>query len=102
MAELREMQLQAVAEMILLRPWLASTPARVLLQMVALVQLRGGLRSISIILTVTTAAFMGLAGAAYAWDSGNLWQLFLIMGTPPLLVVTLGVLLLGAVVPQRS
>ena len=34
-------------------------------------------------------------------DPGNLWQLFLIMGTPPLLVVTVGILLMGAVVPQQ-
>ena len=100
MAELKEMQLHAVAEMILLRPWLSATPACVLLQVVALSQLRGALRSISIILTVVTTAFVGLAGAAYAMDPGNLWQLFLIMGTPPLLVVTVGILLMGAVVSQ--
>ncbi len=93
--------MHAIAEMILLRPWLSSTPVCVVLQVFALAQLKGALRSISLILTVVTGAFVGLAGAAYAMDPGNLWQLFLIMGTPPLLVVTVGILLMGAVVPQQ-
>ena len=102
MAELRELQLHAVAEMILLRPWLASTPACVLLQVLALIRLKGALRSITIIFTVITGAVVALAGAAYAWDPGNLWQIFLILGTPPMLVMTLGLLVVGAVIPQRS
>ena len=97
-----ETTLMQVSEAIILHPWLAAAPASIGLQVVALIRLRGALRSLSIILTVITGAVVGLAAAAYFLDPGNLWQLLLILATPPMLVLTMGVLLMGLVVGPRA
>jgi hypothetical protein len=90
-----------VSQAIILQPWLGAAPASVVLQMVAIIRLKGTLRSLSIILAVITGAVGGLAMAAYLFDPGNLWQLFLILATPPVLVLTTGVLLMGLMVRSR-
>lgn len=97
---MNDASLQAVADMVILQPWLGAAPASVFLQFVALFRLKGALHSICVVLAVITGAVFGVAGAAYAMDPGNLWQLLLIMGTPPLLVLTVGLLLMGAVAPK--
>ena len=88
-------------EAFILQPWLGAAPASVLLQIVALVRLKGILRGLSIILAVITGAVLGLAVAAYFLDPGNLWQLFVTMAAPPMLVLTTGILLMGLVAPPR-
>lgn len=92
-----EANLQAVADLVILKPWLGAAPASVVLQMVALARLKGALHSLCVVLAVITGAVFGVSGAAYSMDPGNLWQLLLIMRTPPLLVLTVGLLLMGAV-----
>ena len=82
-------------EAIILQPWWGAAPASLVLQVVALFRLRGLLRSLSVILAVMTGAVAGLVFAAYLWDPGNLWQLLLILATPPVFVLTTGVLLMG-------
>ena len=96
-----DMSLLEVFEALIFQPWLGAAPASVLLQIVALVRLKGILRSLSIILTVITGAVLGLAVAAYFLDPGNLWQLFITMAAPPMLVLTTGILLMGLVAPPR-
>ena len=91
---------EAVADLLILKPWLGAAPASVVLQLVALVRLKGALHSICVFLAVITGAVFGVAAAAYALDPGNLWQLLLIMGAPPLLVLSVGLLLMGAVSPK--
>lgn len=93
-----EVSLHAASEVILAQPWFAAAPASVLLQLVALARLRGRLRSVAFILAVTTVAVASLAAAAYQWDPGNLWQLLLMLASPPMLVLTVGVLLMEFVV----
>ena len=95
-----DVTLEAVADLVILKPWLSAAPASIVLQLVALARLKGALHSICVILAVITGAVFGIAGAAYAMDPGNLWQLLLIMGAPPLLVLTMGLLLMGAVSPK--
>ena len=95
-----EVTLGAVTDLVILKPWLGAAPASIVLQLVGLGRLRGALRSLCVVLAVITGAVFGVAGAAYALDPGNLWQLMLIMGTPPLLVLTVGLLLMGAVSPK--
>ena len=90
------------SEAIILHPWLAAAPASVGLQIVALIQLKGMLRSLSIILAVITGAVVGLAVAAYLLDPGNLWQLLLLLAAPPMLVLTTGLLLMGLVIRPRQ
>ena len=68
-----------------------------MLQGVAIVRFRGGVRALSVILAIVTGAAFGLASAAYAMDPGNLWQLFLMFSTPPLFVLSAGVLAIGLV-----
>ncbi len=92
-----DLNTQAITEMVILQPWATSAPASVLLQVIAVVRLKGLLRSLTVMVVVVTAAVFGLAFAAYSFDHGNLWELVLIMGTPPLFVVTIGLLLMGAV-----
>ena len=94
--------LQAVSEAIFMEPWLGAAPASVLLQAVALVRLKGTLRGISLILAVITGAVGGLALAAYQLAPGNLWELLLMLASPPMLVLTAGVLLMGLVVLPRT
>ena len=77
-------------EAFILQPWLGAAPASVLLQIVALVRLKGILRGLSSILAVITGAVLGLAVEAYFLDPGNLWQLFVTMAAPPMLVLTTG------------
>ncbi len=79
------------------RPWLMAAPACAVLQCVAIFKFRGGVRAASVILAVVTGAAFGLASAAFALDPGNLWQLFLMFSTPPLFVLTAGVLAIGLV-----
>ncbi len=71
------------------------------LQAVALVRLRGALRSMSLILTVVMVAVVGLSVTAYTLDPSNLWQMFLMLATPPALVLTAGLLAIGSVVRRR-
>ena len=99
-----ESSVLAVSEAIFLQPWMGAAPASVLLQVIALTRLRGVLRSISIVLAVVTSAVGGLTVAAYQLDPGNLWQLLLTLATPPMLILTIGVLLMGLFVsaPQPS
>lgn len=97
-----EASLKIVADFVILEPWLSAAPASIVLQLVALARLKGSLHSLCVILAVITGAVFGVAGAAYAWDPGNLWQLLLIMSTPPLLVLTVGLLLMGAVSPKTA
>ena len=91
---------EAVADLLILKPWLGAAPASVVVQLVALARLKGALHSICVILAVITGAVFGVAAAAYALDPGNLWQLLLIIGAPPLLVLSVGLLLMGAVSPK--
>ena len=92
-----------LATQALLQPWLVGAPAIVLLQVVALVRLRGAARSLVVVLGVVTGAILGLVVAAYALDPGNLWELLLRLSTPPLFVLTVGVLVIGLIVgPGRS
>ena len=97
---MNDASLQAVADLVMLKPWLGAAPASLALQLVALARLKGALHSLCVVLSVITGAVFGVAGAAYALDPGNLWQLLLIMGTPPLAVLTVGLLLMGAVAPK--
>ena len=96
-----ETSLLEVSEAIMLHPLLCAAPASVGLQIVALIRLEGMLRSLTIILAVITGAVGGLAVAAYLLDPGNMWQLLLMMASPPMLVLTTGVLLMGLVVRPR-
>ena len=93
---------QAVSDVIISQPWFAAAPASVLLQVVALVRLRGPLRSVALILAVTTGTVGSLTVAAYHLDPGNLWQLLLMLASPPMLVLTAGVLLIGLMVRPRA
>lgn len=95
-----EASLQAVADLVILKPWLGAAPASVVLQVMALARLKGALHSLCVILAVITGAVFGVAGAAYSLDPGNLWQLLLIMSTPPLLVLSVGLLVMGALSPK--
>ena len=85
-----EVSVQAITDIVLLKPWLGAAPVSVLLQVVALIRLKGALHSLMVMLTVITGAVFGVAGAAFYMTPGNMWQILLIMGTPPLLVVTVG------------
>ena len=60
-----------ISEAIILQPLLGAAPASVLLQIVALVRLRGVLRSLSIVLSVITGAVVGLTVTAYFLDPGH-------------------------------
>jgi hypothetical protein len=84
-------------EMLVARPWLIAAPACAVLQCVAILRYRGVVRALSVILAVMTGAACGLAIAAYAMDPGNLWQLFLMFSTPPLFVLSAGVLAIGLI-----
>ena len=90
-----DIDLQAIVETITLHPLLCAAPASAVLQLVGLVWLRGPLRSISLILAVVTGAICALATAAYVFDSGNSWQLVLLLAGPPLFVGSAGVLVPG-------
>ena len=90
-----------MSEAFIRQPWLGAAPASVVLQIVALVRLKGLLRSLSLILGVITGAVLGLAVAASLLDPGTLWQLFIRLATPPILVLTTGLLLMGLVVRPR-
>ena len=96
-----ESSLLAVSEAIVVQPWVGVAPASVLLQIIGLVRLKGLLRSICVILAVITGAVAGLAFEAYQLDPGNLWQLLLLLASPPLLVLTTGLLLIGLLVRPR-
>lgn len=86
-----------IPEVLLARPWLVAAPACALFQSIAILRFRGTVRAVSVILAVMTGAAFGLATAAYAIDPGNLWQLFLMFSTPPLFVLSAGVLTIGVV-----
>jgi Na+-driven multidrug efflux pump len=93
----------AIAEAVSLEPWLTAAPASVVLQMVSVARLRGAMRGISIILACMTGVLCALAVAAYAMDPGNLWQIVLLMTARPVLVLTVGTLLMGLILnPRRS
>ena len=94
--------LSAIAEAVILQPWLAAVPASVVLQLVALVWLKGVGRAISAVLTVVTATVCGLVASAYTMEPGNLWQLLLHLAGPPLFVLTSGTLLMGLVLSPRT
>ena len=91
----------AITEAVALQPWLTAAPASIMLQLVALVRLRGAMRAISIVLAVMTGALCALAVAAYAMDPGNLWQIMLLMASPPVLVLTVGTLIMGLILNPR-
>ncbi len=91
----------AITEAVALQPWLTAAPASIMLQLVALVRLRGAMRAISIVLAVMTGALCALAVAAYTMDPGNLWQIMLIMASPPVLVLTVGTLIMGLILNPR-
>jgi hypothetical protein len=90
--------LQAVSEAIIHQPWLSAATASVVLQFIALVRLRGILRSLSLILAVVTGSVGALVVTAYVLDPGNLWQLLLHLATPPVFVSTAGLLVMGLLV----
>ena len=93
----------ALTEAVTLQPWLAAAPASVVLQFVSLIRLKGVMRGISIILAAVTGALCALAAAAYAMDPGNLWQIMILMAAPPVLVLTVGTLLMGLILnPQYA
>ncbi len=81
--------------------WMIGIAAYPILQAVALVRLRGTLRGMSLILTVVMVAVVGLSVTAYTLDPSNLWQMFLMLATPPALVLTAGLLAIGSVVRRR-
>ena len=97
-----EVSVQAITDIVLLKPWLGAAPASVFLQAIALIRLKGALHSLSVMLTVITGAVFGVAGAAFYMDPGNMWQILLIMGTPPLLVLTVGLLLMVGLIWFRG
>ena len=91
----------AIAEAITLEPWLTAAPASVVLQVFSMARLRGAMRGISIILACMTGVLCTLAVAAYAMDPGNLWQIVLLMTARPVLVLTVGTLLMGLILNPR-
>ena len=93
----------AIAEAITLEPWLTAAPASVVLQVFSMARLRGAMRGISIILACMTGVLCALAVAAYAMDPWNLWQIVLLMTARPVLVLTVGTLLMGLILnPRRA
>ena len=96
-----DVSVQAITDIVLLKPWLGAAPASVFLQAIALIRLRGALHSLSIMLSLVTGAVFGMAGAAFYMDPGNMWQILLVMGTPPLFVLTVGLLLMGLVASEH-
>ncbi len=64
-----DLNVQAVSEAIFMQPWLGAAPASVLLQVVALVRLKGTLRSVALILAVTTGAVGSLRYCQKLWIS---------------------------------
>ena len=91
----------AITEAIALQPWITAAPASIVLQLVALIRLRGAMRAISIVLVVITGAVCALAVVAFAMDPGNLWQLLLLMSAPPVFVLTVGTLVMGLILNPR-
>ena len=91
----------AITEAVALEPWLTAAPASVVLQMFSVARLRGAMRGISIILACMTGVLCALAVAAYAMDPGNLWQIVLLMTARPVLVLTVGTLLMGLILTPR-
>ena len=83
-------------------PWMMAAAAYPVLQTVALVRLRGILFTMSLIVTVTMVAVIGLTASAFYLDPSNLWQMFPMLAVPPALVVTTGLLALGSVVDRRA
>ena len=81
--------------------WMVAVPAYVILQTVALLQLTGSVRIPSLVLAVVMASVFALSIAAYTTDRSTLWQMYLIIATPPALVIVVGLLLIGYVV-RRS
>ena len=98
---MNEVSLAAISEAVAYQPLLGAAPASVLLQIVALIRLSGILRNISVVLTVITGAVVAFAVSAYLFDPGNLWEILLILAAPPILVLTLGIILIGCVVRPR-
>lgn len=88
---------ELLPELLVARPWLIAAPACAVFQCVSVLRFRGAIRAVSVVLAVMTGAAFGLAGAAYAMDPGNLWQLLLMFSTPPLFVLSAGVLAMGVV-----
>ncbi len=83
-------------------PWMMAAAAYPVLQTVALVRLTGILFTMSLIVTVTMVAVIGLTASAFYLDPSNLWQMFPMLAVPPALVVTTGLLALGSVVGRRE
>ena len=83
-------------------PWMVAGAVYPVLQTVALVRLTGILFTMSLIVTVTMVAVSGLTTSAFYLDPSNLWQMFPMLAVPPALVVTTGLLALGAVVGRRA
>ncbi len=81
--------------------WMIGVAVYPVLQVVALVRLRGTLRGMSVILTVVMVVVAGLSIATYAMDPSSLWQMSLRLATPPALVLTAGLLAIGSVVRRR-
>lgn len=92
-----KMLYEMMPEMLVARPWLMAAPGCAVLQFVSIVKFRGLARSLSVILAVVTGAAFGLATAAYSMDPGNLWQLLLMFSTPPLFILSAGVVAIGFV-----
>ena len=88
---------ELLPELLVAKPWLIAAPACAVFQCVSILRFRGTVRAVSVILAVMTGAAFGLASAAYAIDPGNLWQLFLMFSTPPLFVLSAGVMTIGVV-----
>ena len=95
------MSLHEIAESVSRHPWLIAAPVSLVLQISALIWLRGALQSLCWILAAVTGAICAFAVAAYILDPRNLWQLVLLMGGPPLFVLTCGVLVMRLVTGPR-
>ena len=83
-------------------PWMMAAAVYPVLQAVALVRLTGILFAMSLIVTVTMVAVIGLTTGAFYLDPSNLWQMFPMLAVPPALVVTTGLLALGTVVGRQT
>jgi hypothetical protein len=100
-----DLSLQVFAETVTVNPWLSAAPASVVLQLIALVRLRGVFHSLNLILAAMALAVYALAVAAYVLAPGNVWLLMLQLAGPPVLVLTVGILIMGLLVspnPSRA
>ena len=91
----------AITEAVTLQPWLTAGTGQHHAAAGCPGPAQGAMRAISIVLAVMTGALCAVAVAAYAMDPGNLWQIMLLMASPPVLVLTVGTLIMGLILNPR-